>query len=102
MKISIVQHDIPVITELRPLHFGVSRAVHHLKPSDISWCVSDPGWILATVGSLLEPWTAGSTIFIHLLTQFNTKVVVEVRSPSSQDSKPAEEIPHSRTTLRHP
>ncbi|XP_040829869.1 acyl-coenzyme A synthetase ACSM1, mitochondrial-like [Ochotona curzoniae] len=53
------------------------RAVHHLKPSDISWCVSDPGWILATVGSLLEPWTAGSTIFIHLLTQFNTKVVVE-------------------------
>ncbi|XP_069920889.1 acyl-coenzyme A synthetase ACSM1, mitochondrial isoform X2 [Oryctolagus cuniculus] len=56
------------------------RKLQQLKPSDISWCPSDPGWILAVVGSLLEPWTAGSTIFIHSLPQFDPKLMVEVLS----------------------
>lgn len=50
-----------------------------LKMSDIFWCMSDPGWIMAMVGSMVEPWTAGSTIFVHELTQFDPKVIVKVR-----------------------
>ncbi|XP_058142397.1 acyl-coenzyme A synthetase ACSM1, mitochondrial-like [Dasypus novemcinctus] len=48
-----------------------------LKTSDIIWCLSDPGWILAVLGALLEPWTAGSTLFIHHLPQFDPKVIVQ-------------------------
>ncbi|KAG3259434.1 acyl-coenzyme A synthetase ACSM1, mitochondrial [Ictidomys tridecemlineatus] len=40
--------------------------------------MSDPGWILALVGCLLEPWTAGSTLFVHHLAQLDPKVIVQV------------------------
>ncbi|KAM5228174.1 acyl-coenzyme A synthetase ACSM1, mitochondrial [Ctenodactylus gundi] len=55
-----------------------SRRVFQLKTSDIHWCMSDPGWILAAVGGLLEPWSAGCTLFIHHLPQFDPKVIVQV------------------------
>ncbi|XP_076997846.1 acyl-coenzyme A synthetase ACSM1, mitochondrial isoform X2 [Tamandua tetradactyla] len=48
-----------------------------LKTSDICWCLSDPGWILSTIGSLTEPWAAGSTAFIHHMPRFNPKVIVQ-------------------------
>uniref|UniRef100_A0A8C2MV63 medium-chain acyl-CoA ligase n=1 Tax=Cricetulus griseus TaxID=10029 RepID=A0A8C2MV63_CRIGR len=54
------------------------RKVFGLKTSDILWCMSDPGWILATVGCLIEPWASGSTVFIHHLPQFDPNVIVEV------------------------
>ncbi|XP_075384475.1 acyl-coenzyme A synthetase ACSM1, mitochondrial [Tenrec ecaudatus] len=54
-----------------------SRKLLQLKPSDTIWCLSDPGWILATIGALVEPWTAGATLFIHHLPQFDPKVIVE-------------------------
>ncbi|XP_071067459.1 acyl-coenzyme A synthetase ACSM1, mitochondrial-like isoform X3 [Dasypus novemcinctus] len=54
-----------------------SRKWLQLKTSDIFWCLSDPGWIVAFVGGLLEPWTAGSTVFIHHLPQFDPKVIVQ-------------------------
>lgn len=54
------------------------RKLLKLKTSDILWCMSDPGWILATVGCLIEPWTSGCTVFIHHLPQFDPKVIVEV------------------------
>lgn len=69
----------PMITQLKPLHFGVSRKIRSLKTSDVSWCLSDSGWILATMGTLVEPWTAGCTVFIHYLPQFDTKVIIQVR-----------------------
>ncbi|XP_076797865.1 acyl-coenzyme A synthetase ACSM1, mitochondrial isoform X3 [Arvicanthis niloticus] len=53
------------------------RKFLNLKTSDILWCMSDPGWILATVGCLIEPWTSGATLFIHHLPQFDPKVIVE-------------------------
>ncbi|CAH6793016.1 acyl-coenzyme A synthetase ACSM1, mitochondrial [Phodopus roborovskii] len=53
------------------------RKVFNLKTSDILWCMSDPGWIMATVGSLIEPWASGATVFIHNLPQFNPKVITE-------------------------
>lgn len=53
------------------------RKLLKLKTSDSLWCMSDPGWILATMGCLMEPWTSGSTLFIHRLPQFDPKVIVE-------------------------
>ncbi|CAO2583016.1 Acyl-coenzyme A synthetase ACSM1, mitochondrial [Lemmus lemmus] len=64
------------------------RKVLELKTSDILWCMSDPGWILATLGCILEPWASGSTVFIHHLLQFNPKVIIEVRKPTSQSLNP--------------
>ncbi|XP_033073720.1 acyl-coenzyme A synthetase ACSM1, mitochondrial isoform X1 [Trachypithecus francoisi] len=57
--------------------FPTSRKIRSLKTSDVSWCLSDPGWILATMGALVEPWTAGCTAFIHHLPQFDTKVIIQ-------------------------
>ncbi|XP_028723642.1 acyl-coenzyme A synthetase ACSM1, mitochondrial isoform X1 [Peromyscus leucopus] len=54
------------------------RKLLNLKTSDVLWCMSDPGWILATVGAMIEPWASGATIFIHHLPQFDPKVIVEV------------------------
>lgn len=54
------------------------RKLLKLKTSDVLWCLSDPGWILATVGCLIEPWISGATLFIHHLPQFDPKVIVEV------------------------
>ncbi|GAB5583017.1 acyl-coenzyme A synthetase ACSM1 [Prionailurus iriomotensis] len=41
-----------------------------LRSSLPSWC-----WILAVLGCLFEPWTSGSTLFIHHLPQFDPKVI---------------------------
>ncbi|XP_003478219.2 acyl-coenzyme A synthetase ACSM1, mitochondrial [Cavia porcellus] len=54
------------------------RKLMQLKKSDVLWCVSDPGWILAAVGALFEPWTTGSTLFIHHMPQFDPKVIIKV------------------------
>ncbi|XP_020035640.2 acyl-coenzyme A synthetase ACSM1, mitochondrial isoform X1 [Castor canadensis] len=54
------------------------RKLLQLKTSDVLWCLSDPGWILAIVGCLLEPWASGCTLFVHRLTQFDPKVIVQV------------------------
>ncbi|XP_057634114.1 acyl-coenzyme A synthetase ACSM1, mitochondrial [Chionomys nivalis] len=53
------------------------RNVLKLKTSDILWCMSDPGWILASVGCLTDPWASGATVFIHHLPQFDPKVIIE-------------------------
>lgn len=54
------------------------RKILQLKTSDIMWCMSDPGWILAVLGCFIEPWTSGATVFIHHLPQFDPKVIIEV------------------------
>nr|Q9BEA2.2 RecName: Full=Acyl-coenzyme A synthetase ACSM1, mitochondrial; AltName: Full=Acyl-CoA synthetase medium-chain family member 1; AltName: Full=Benzoate--CoA ligase; AltName: Full=Butyrate--CoA ligase 1; AltName: Full=Butyryl-coenzyme A synthetase 1; AltName: Full=Lipoate-activating enzyme; AltName: Full=Middle-chain acyl-CoA synthetase 1; AltName: Full=XL-III; AltName: Full=Xenobiotic/medium-chain fatty acid:CoA ligase XL-3; Short=XM-ligase 3; Flags: Precursor [Bos taurus]AAD39140.1 xenobiotic/me len=58
-------------------YFPACRKLLQLKMSDVFWCLSDTGWILAALGSLLEPWTAGSTVFAHHLPQFDPKVIIE-------------------------
>ncbi|XP_011544033.1 acyl-coenzyme A synthetase ACSM1, mitochondrial isoform X9 [Homo sapiens] len=57
--------------------FPGSRKLRSLKTSDVSWCLSDSGWIVATIWTLVEPWTAGCTVFIHHLPQFDTKVIIQ-------------------------
>ncbi|XP_006876036.1 PREDICTED: acyl-coenzyme A synthetase ACSM1, mitochondrial-like [Chrysochloris asiatica] len=56
------------------------RKLLQLKTSDIIWCLSDPGWILAVLGAMLEPWTAGATLFIHQLPQFDPNVIIQTFS----------------------
>ncbi|KAM5199165.1 acyl-coenzyme A synthetase ACSM1, mitochondrial isoform 2-T8 [Hipposideros larvatus] len=51
--------------------------VMQLKTNDIFWCLSDPGWITALVCSMFHPWTVGSTVFSHDLTQFDPKLIVQ-------------------------
>ncbi|XP_016066516.1 PREDICTED: acyl-coenzyme A synthetase ACSM1, mitochondrial-like [Miniopterus natalensis] len=60
--------------------FPSSRKLLQLKTSDVLWCLSDPGWIMNAVGALFEPWTAGSTVFIHYLPQFDPKIIVQTLS----------------------
>uniref|UniRef100_A0A8C0BK24 medium-chain acyl-CoA ligase n=1 Tax=Buteo japonicus TaxID=224669 RepID=A0A8C0BK24_9AVES len=36
-----------------------------LTPSDVMWNTSDTGWIMASLGSVFDPWVFGSCIFIH-------------------------------------
>ncbi|XP_063454141.1 acyl-coenzyme A synthetase ACSM1, mitochondrial [Pan paniscus] len=70
--------------------FPGSRELWSLKTSDVSWCLSDSGWIVATIWTLLEPWTGGCTVFIHHLPQFDTKVIIQVRRltfPYQQNSR---------------
>uniref|UniRef100_K7EUC6 medium-chain acyl-CoA ligase n=4 Tax=Pongo abelii TaxID=9601 RepID=K7EUC6_PONAB len=57
--------------------FPGRRKLWSLKTSDVCWCLSDSGWIVATIWTLVEPWTAGCTVFIHHLPQFDTKVIVQ-------------------------
>ncbi|XP_039079739.1 acyl-coenzyme A synthetase ACSM1, mitochondrial-like isoform X2 [Hyaena hyaena] len=51
------------------------RQLLQLKTSDVLWCLSDPGWILAIWACMFEPWTAGSTAFVHHLPKFDPKVI---------------------------
>ncbi|XP_048188690.1 acyl-coenzyme A synthetase ACSM1, mitochondrial-like isoform X2 [Perognathus longimembris pacificus] len=53
------------------------RQLLQLKTTDVLWCLSDPGWILAVLGCLLEPWAAGSTVFVHHLPQFDPQDIVQ-------------------------
>ncbi|XP_057605672.1 acyl-coenzyme A synthetase ACSM1, mitochondrial isoform X2 [Hippopotamus amphibius kiboko] len=57
--------------------FPSCRKLLQLNTTDIFWCLSDTGWVVALLGSLLEPWTAGSTVFVHHLPQFDPKVIVQ-------------------------
>uniref|UniRef100_F6V7C6 medium-chain acyl-CoA ligase n=1 Tax=Monodelphis domestica TaxID=13616 RepID=F6V7C6_MONDO len=62
------------------LYFGVSRQVLKLTSSDVSWCVSDPGWILSVVGAMIEPWTSGSCSFIHGMPQHDPMTILQTLS----------------------
>ncbi|XP_070088242.1 acyl-coenzyme A synthetase ACSM1, mitochondrial [Equus caballus] len=60
--------------------FPSCRKLLQLKTSDVFWCLSDPGWILAVLASMFEAWTAGSTVFIHHLPRFDPNVIVQTLS----------------------
>ncbi|KAI2577507.1 acyl-CoA synthetase medium chain family member 2B, partial [Homo sapiens] len=49
-----------------------------LQASDIMWTISDTGWILNILGSLLESWTLGACTFVHLLPKFDPLVILKV------------------------
>src|SRR3546814_19919257 len=42
-----------------------------LRPGDLHWNLSDPGWAKAAWGSLFAPWCRGAAIFAYHFPQFD-------------------------------
>ena len=67
-------------------HTQVSYPVGHLstmywiglKPGDVHWNISSPGWAKHAWSCLFAPWNAGATIFIYNYARFNAPAVLDV------------------------
>lgn len=42
-----------------------TQALFKLKPTDVHWCISDPGWAKSAYSNFYAPWITGSTVYIH-------------------------------------
>jgi acetyl-CoA synthetase len=68
------------------LHSHQSYPVGHLstmywiglKPGDVHWNISSPGWAKHAWSCLFAPWNAGATIFIYNYARFNAPSALEV------------------------
>jgi acetyl-CoA synthetase len=49
-----------------------------LKPGDVHWNISSPGWAKHAWSCLFAPWNAGATIFIYNYARFNAPKVLDV------------------------
>ena len=76
-------------TTTRPklvLHSHESYPVGHLstmywiglKPGDVHWNISSPGWAKHAWSCFFAPWNAGATIFIYNYARFNAPNALEV------------------------
>jgi acetyl-CoA synthetase len=68
------------------LHSHQSYPVGHLstmywiglKPGDVHWNISSPGWAKHAWSCFFAPWNAGATIFIYNYARFNAPAVLDV------------------------
>ena len=68
------------------LHSHQSYPVGHLstmywiglKPGDVHWNISSPGWAKHAWSCFFAPWNAGATIFIYNYARFNAPSALEV------------------------
>ena len=68
------------------LHSHQSYPVGHLstmywiglKPGDVHWNISSPGWAKHAWSCLFAPWNAGATIFIYNYARFNAPDALDV------------------------
>jgi acetyl-CoA synthetase len=68
------------------LHSHQSYPVGHLstmywiglKPGDVHWNISSPGWAKHAWSCFFAPWNAGATIFIYNYARFNPPAALEV------------------------
>src|SRR5215467_13857799 len=68
------------------LHTHQSYPVGHLatmfwvgiRPDDIHFNISSPGWAKHAWSSFFAPWNAGATIFVHNYDRFNAKRTLDV------------------------
>ena len=68
------------------LHSHQSYPVGHLstmywiglKPGDVHWNISSPGWAKHAWSCLFAPWNAGATIFIYNYARFNAPSALDV------------------------
>nr|XP_005304811.1 acyl-coenzyme A synthetase ACSM4, mitochondrial-like isoform X1 [Chrysemys picta bellii]XP_023958137.1 acyl-coenzyme A synthetase ACSM4, mitochondrial-like isoform X1 [Chrysemys picta bellii] len=51
-----------------------------LTPEDMMWCLSDTGWIIASLGSVLDPWVFGSCVFVHSLPHVESTTLLNTLS----------------------
>ena len=49
-----------------------------LKPGDVHWNISSPGWAKHAWSCFFAPWNAGATIFIYNYARFNAPAALEV------------------------
>jgi acetyl-CoA synthetase len=49
-----------------------------LKPGDVHWNISSPGWAKHAWSCFFAPWNAGATIFIYNYARFDAKAVLDV------------------------
>jgi acetyl-CoA synthetase len=67
------------------LHSHQSYPVGHLstmywiglKPSDVHWNISSPGWAKHAWSCFFAPWNAGATVFVFNYARFNTRAVLD-------------------------
>jgi len=67
------------------LHSHQSYPVGHLstmywiglKPGDVHWNISSPGWAKHAWSSVFAPWNAGATVFVSNTARFNAKATLE-------------------------
>ncbi|HEX4510165.1 MAG TPA: AMP-binding protein, partial [Burkholderiaceae bacterium] len=68
------------------LHTHESYPVGHLstlywiglKPGDVHWNISSPGWAKHAWSCFYAPWNAGSTVFIYNYARFHAPAVLDV------------------------
>src|SRR5262245_14295261 len=68
------------------LHTHASYPIGHLstmywlglRPDDIHWNISSPGWAKHAWSCFFTPWNAGSTVFIYNQSPFNAKQTLDV------------------------
>jgi len=73
------------------LHTQQSYPVGHLstmywiglKPGDLHWNISSPGWAKHAWSCFFAPWNAGATVFIYNYARFNATAVLDVISRCS-------------------
>jgi acetyl-CoA synthetase len=49
-----------------------------LRPDDIHWNISSPGWAKHAWSCFFAPWNAGATVFAYNYSRFNAKDVLQV------------------------
>ena len=67
------------------LHTHQSYPVGHLttmywiglRPGDVHWNISSPGWAKHAWSSFFAPWNAGATVFVYNYGRFNAKAVLD-------------------------
>lgn len=75
-------------TTARPklvLHSHQSYPVGHLstmywiglRPGDIHWNISSPGWAKHAWSCFFAPWNAGATVFVHNYERFSSRAVLD-------------------------
>ena len=75
-------------TTARPkmvLHTFASYPVGHLatmywiglRPGDVHWNISSPGWAKHAWSSLFAPWNAGATVYVYNQPRFEAKAVLD-------------------------
>jgi acetyl-CoA synthetase len=66
------------------LHSHQSYPVGHLstmywiglKPGDVHWNISSPGWAKHAWSCVFAPWNAGATVFVYNYARFNAKSIL--------------------------
>ncbi len=48
-----------------------------LKPGDIHWNISSPGWAKHAWSCFFSPWDAGATVFVYNYARFDAKAVLD-------------------------